>query len=294
MQARPSCYSVPRSLTVVPFQNYFGKRKHSMHIISFVSLLQSITVILGRVRCYVLHINKLGWMLPLLIWLCCQRMEARHCQTVYSRSSCSIPRKCNGFSISLTAIVNMHSETAWINITITVSCWSSQIILWTTLNYQRQSSEISGRSSELLVIFRQGTAMNYWNTRNVRYSWLCSTFNSLLIFGHWSIEPWSYQWHFMDTEQRIPYLMQHLSSGSPYPGKHVTSFSRKSLWIVWRPSNLYLRHIVVNKWCGTTFKEDGSYKIKGVDALANSSSELSRWLILSYHLSTYDGMTATF
>ena len=94
------------------FPELFRKKKHSMHIISFVSSLQSITVILGHVRCYVLHTNKLGWMLPLPIWLCCQRMEARHCQTVYSRSHRSIPPKCNGFSISSIAIVNMHTETA--------------------------------------------------------------------------------------------------------------------------------------------------------------------------------------
>ncbi len=210
-----------------------------MHIISFVSSLQSITVILGHVRCYVLHTNKLGWMLPLPIWLCCQRMEARHRQTVYSRSHRSIPPKCNGFSISSIAIVNMHSETAWINITITVSRWFSRMILWTTSNYRRQSSEISWRSSELLIIFRRGTLMNYWNTRNVRYSWFCSTINGLLIFEHWSIGPWSYRLHTKDTERRIPYLKRHLSSGSLFHGKHVTTLSRKSLWIVWRPSDLY-------------------------------------------------------
>ena len=61
-------FGAPFSPKAVPFQNCFGKRKHSMHIISFASSLWSITVILVCVRCYVLHINKLGWMLPLPIW----------------------------------------------------------------------------------------------------------------------------------------------------------------------------------------------------------------------------------
>ena len=115
MQARPSCYLVPRSFKAVPFQNCFGKRKHSMHIISFASSLWSITVILVCVRCYVLHINKLGWMLPLPIWFRSQTMVENLCHHAFSRSHCSIPRKCDGFSISLTAIVNMHSKTARIN-----------------------------------------------------------------------------------------------------------------------------------------------------------------------------------
>ena len=61
---------------------------------------------------------------------------------------------------------------------ITISiCWST-------------SSPSSGNSLQPLVVSVPKTEMTSRITRNVRYSWFCSTFNGLLIFEHWNIGPW--------------------------------------------------------------------------------------------------------
>jgi hypothetical protein len=58
---------------------------------------------------------------------------------------------------------------------------------WTICTCQSASSPNSGSFSQRLVVSILKTQTTYRITRNVRYSWFCSTCNGLLIFEHWNI-----------------------------------------------------------------------------------------------------------
>ena len=105
---------VHHSRKAVRLQNCFRSKNPSMHIISSASSLLSTTVTLAHVQCCLLHTNKQGWMPPLSRWLRRRIQTHQHelFRPVFLTSCHSIPMKCASFSISLIAIVNMHSSTA--------------------------------------------------------------------------------------------------------------------------------------------------------------------------------------